>query len=63
MIDPGARRVGAFVIVTMFLVIASDYESTGQLAVAFAYLILLSALFSAGPKAFDRLTAVANGKG
>lgn len=54
--DPGAKRVAAFTIVTLFLIIAADYESTATLAVAFAYLILLSALFAAGPTAFARIT-------
>lgn len=55
--DPGAQRVGAFIIVTLFLIIAADIEATQTLAVAFAYLILLSALFAKGTLVFQRLTA------
>ena len=53
--DPGARRVGAFIVATLFLVIMADYETTAQLAVAFSFLILLVAAMNVGPAAFGKL--------
>ena len=56
--DPGARRVAGFLVLSLFLIIGADYESTERLAVAFAYLILLVALMNVGPVVFDRLSAM-----
>lgn len=51
----GQQRVTAFVIVGVMLVVAADYDTTAPLAVGFAYLILLTAVYFVGPIAFGRL--------
>ena len=56
--DPGARRIAAFIVVTLFLVVGSDYEATAQLSAAFAFLILLVALMTVGPVAFGKLSCL-----
>lgn len=43
---------------TTFLVLASELPSTGDLAVAFAFLILLTMLFTYGVSAFQNLVAL-----
>lgn len=53
--DPGAARVAGFLFVALALIIASDYESTAPIAVAFAYLILISALAARGERAFTNI--------
>jgi len=58
---PTVQRTGAFVIVAMFLVIASDFDTTAELAVAFAYLILISSLLVVGPAAFANLSKLTKG--
>ena len=50
------QRVVAFGIVGFVLIVASDFESTGPLATAFAGVILLSTVMLVGPVAFDRVT-------
>lgn len=55
MLSTGGQRVAAFVIVGVSLVILADFETTASLAVAFAYLFLLSTLFLVGPVAAARL--------
>lgn len=50
------NRIVAFAFVGFVLVTASDFPETASLAVAFAYLILLSALMTVGPVAFGRIT-------
>ena len=52
------ERVAAFVIVGTSLVILADFETTGPIAVAFGYLILLSSLVLVGPIAAERLQTV-----
>lgn len=50
------QQIIGFGIVSFALIVASDFPATGTVAVAFAYLILLGALMSAGPVAFERLS-------
>lgn len=50
------QRIIAGGIVFFSLVILADYDQTASLAVAFAYLILLSAAMTVGPVAFGRLS-------
>jgi hypothetical protein len=50
------QRIAGGIVVAMFLVIASDFDATAQLAVAFAYLILISSLLVVGPAAFENLS-------
>lgn len=49
-------RIIAAGIVFFVLVVASDLDETSELAVAFAYVILLSAALTAGPVAFARIS-------
>ena len=51
------QRIAAFVFVSFVLFTAADIPQTSELAVAFAYLILLSAAMTVGPSAFARITA------
>lgn len=53
--DPTARRILAFGVVTFVLIAGSEFEPTGKLAVAFAYLILLSIAMAAGPVALRNI--------
>lgn len=55
---PARNRVAGAIVVAMFLVIASDFDPTAELAVAFAYLILISSLLVIGPQAFANLSAL-----
>jgi hypothetical protein len=43
------------------LITASDFEPTSELAVAFAYLILLSAVLTVGPVVADRINSLIAG--
>lgn len=52
------ERIAAFVIVGLTLIVLADIEQLSSIAVAFAYLILLSVLMLAGPAAFARLSAL-----
>lgn len=52
------KQIAAFTVVTLFLVIGTDFEATAKLSVAFAYLILLSTALTIGPKALRRVEAV-----
>lgn len=55
MLTNGGQRVAAFIVVGAMLIILADFETTGTLAVAFAYLFLLSTLYLVGPVALGRL--------
>lgn len=55
MLTTGGQRVAAFATVAVMLVILADFDTTASLAVAFAYLFLLSTLILVGPVAFARL--------
>lgn len=57
----GIRRAAAFGVVAFFLITAADIEPTAELAVAFSYLILLSAAMTVGPVAFARLSSLVGG--
>lgn len=50
------NRVIAGGVVFFTLIVASDIDATSELAVAFAYLILLSAAMTVGPVAFARVS-------
>lgn len=50
------QRIFAGAVVFFVLVIAADIEQTSTLAVAFAYVILLSVFWTAGPVAFRRIS-------
>lgn len=52
------RRVAAFAFVGFVLFVGADIPQTAELAVAFAYLILLSAAMTVGPAAFGRISAL-----
>ncbi len=56
------ERAAAFVIVGTSLVILADFETTGPIAVAFGYLILLSSLILVGPIAAQRLQEMIGAK-
>lgn len=56
------QRIVAGGVVFFSLVLAADIPATSQLAVAFAYLILLSAALTVGPVAFARVSAMVGGK-
>lgn len=57
------ERIAAFVIVGLSLIVLADIDSMSTIAVAFAYLILLSVLMLAGPVAFGRLSALVGAPG
>jgi hypothetical protein len=46
------QRVAAGVFVLVVLLAAADFEPTSSLAVAFAWVIFFSTLFTVGPSAF-----------
>lgn len=52
------ERIFAGGVVFFGLVIAADIESISTVAVAFAYLILLSSLMAVGPIAFGRISSL-----
>jgi hypothetical protein len=54
------QRIVAGGIVFFSLVILSDVPTTSSIAVAFAYLILLSAALTVGPVAFGRVSNLVN---
>lgn len=56
------RQIAAGAFVALVLLTAADFEPTSSIAVAFAYLILLAALMTIGPVAFDRITTLVTGK-
>lgn len=56
-----ARRIFAGGIVFFTLVILADIPATSEVAVAFAYLILLSAALTVGPVAFARVSSAVGG--
>lgn len=58
MIAPGVQRLAAFSFVAFVLFVAADIPATSEIAVAFAYLILLSAAMTVGPAAFGRISAL-----
>lgn len=53
----GPRIIGGTV-VFLTLIIVADIEPLSQLAVAFAYLILFSAIWGVGPVAFARISSM-----
>lgn len=55
------QRLFAGGVVFFALVIAADIEQLSPLAVAFAYVILLSVIWSAGPVAFRRISNAVGG--
>ena len=55
-----ARMVIGWLIVGGFLIIAADIPLTSDLAVAFAYLMLIAALLTGGEDAFNNLTGLLN---
>lgn len=57
----GVQRVVGFAVVGFVLFVAADFPATSQLAVAFAYLIMVAALIAAGPAAFGRISSLVNG--
>lgn len=56
-----AIRIVAGGIVFFTLVLFADIPATSQIAVAFAYLILLSAALTVGPVAFARISSLVGG--
>lgn len=55
------QRIAAFAFVAFVLFTAADIPQTAELAVAFAYLILLSAAMTVGPVGLARLSALFGG--
>lgn len=55
------QRVVAFGVVGFALIVASDFETTGPLAAAFAGVILLSTVMLVGPVAFNRVSTLVGG--
>jgi hypothetical protein len=53
---PFQQRIAGGIFVGFVLVVASDFTPTAQLAVAFAYLILISSALVVGPAAFDNVS-------
>lgn len=51
----GGTNFIAWIVVVMFLAIASDFDATSDLARAFALLILLTVLLRSGPKAMENV--------
>ena len=51
----------AWGVIAVTLSIFADIPSTSDLAVAFAYLVLLAVLFNSGAKVFDGITAALGG--
>lgn len=51
------KRIAAFAFVSFVLFTAADIPQTSEIAVAFAYLILLSAAMTVGPNALARISA------
>lgn len=60
MINATAQRLAAAAFVAFALLVVADNDATAELAVAFAYLILLSAALTTGPTALARLTQLWN---
>lgn len=52
------ERIAAGIVVGLMLIIVADIEPLSPIAVAFAYLILLSVLMTAGPTAFKRISSL-----
>ena len=57
------QRIAAFAFVGFVLFVGADIPQTAELAVAFAYLILLSAALTVGPSAFARVSDLFAAKG
>lgn len=51
-----AERIAAWGVVIFTLIVLAEFNSTAELSVAFAYLILLSVLLTVGPVAFDNIS-------
>ena len=49
-------------VIAVTLAIFADIDATSEVAVAFAYLILLAVLFHSGPKVFGSIATVVGGK-
>ena len=52
----------AWGVVAVTLAIFADINSTSELAVAFAWLVLIAVLFNSGGKVFDNISAVVGSK-
>lgn len=52
------ERLAAGAFVFFVLIVAADFSATASLAVAFAYLILISSLLVVGPAAFNHLSTL-----
>jgi hypothetical protein len=52
------QRFMAWGVVAFSLIVLAEVPSTSQLAVAFAYLILVSVLLTVGPSAFANIQAM-----
>lgn len=52
------QRLVAGGVVFFALVILADFDTTASIAVAFAYLILLSSLLTVGPVAMERISTL-----
>jgi hypothetical protein len=62
-VDIGAQNLVAWALLAVMLSVASDMESTSDLAVAFAFLILIATLMVSGLDAIRIInTAIASGK-
>jgi hypothetical protein len=57
-----AQRIAAWGVVVFTLIVLAEFDVTAELAVAFAYLILLSVLLTVGPVAFDNLSKMVKAK-
>jgi hypothetical protein len=55
------QQIIGFGIVGFVLITGSDFDATAPIAVAFAYVILLTVLLTVGPVAFDRIANLTKG--
>lgn len=56
-----AQSLFGWAVVAIILSIFADIESTSEIAVAFAWLILIAVLFNSGIKVFDGISSVFEG--
>jgi hypothetical protein len=57
---PAPNLLAAWIVIIIFLLVLANFESTEQLAAAFAYLILVAVIFAQGQAALDGLTNFIN---
>lgn len=57
------ERIAGGAFVFFVLIVGADFDTTAPIAVAFAYLILISALLLKGPAAFANLSKIVSPKG